>query len=287
MDQVNGASAVRGMLDPFELPEVGGRAEHSGGGQENIEQFGGVGIVTQPPLLRPGLGRGTGAVASSVRSSEETSMPAESKSKSQGGAELAERVGYLAEHDLIKRDEKRNILTKNGELLVRRAGDKISVQGESEGKDRCAVSIYYSGTVYHHYFIFSDNGEVKRVYPVQATRQDKVVWQASGEAHPSVGDLTEEIKRRHEASSVGIVRPREDRSAPDDGESRAIAAPRPGGRSQLALAAIVEANRVERFVALNARKNLIDYQQQRAEGSAARRKDPGLPRYGDKGASSN
>ena len=114
-----------------------------------------------------------------------------------------------------------------------------------------------------------------------------MLWQASGEAHQSVRDLTEEIKRRHEASSVGIVRAREDRSAPDDGESRAIAAPRPGGRSKLALAAIVESNRVERFVALTARKNLIEYQQQRAEASAARRKDLGLPRYGNKDASSN
>jgi hypothetical protein len=278
MGQVTGASAVRGTSDVFELQSVGGKAEQRGVEKrrvEGTEVLSKVGdIITQPPSLRPRSGGGADALASTTRSSEEPTILAESKS--QGAAELPERVGYLAEHDLIKRDEKRNILTNDGTLLVRRAGDKISVLGEKGCKDRCAVSIYYAGAVHHHYFIFSDSGEVKRVYPVQATRQDTVVWRASGETHQSVSDLTEEIKRRHEASIAGVMREREDRSAPVGGGSRAIAAQQSGGRSEAALNAIVTGNRVERLVAVNVGMNLFEFKQRRAEGAASKKKRLGL-----------
>jgi len=277
MGQVTGASAVRGTSDVFDLQSVGGKAEQRGSEKrrvEGTEVLSKVGdIITQPPSLRPRSDGGSDALASTTRSSEEPTMPAESKRR--GAAELPERVGYLAEHDLIKRDEKRNILTRDGELLVRRAGDKISVQGESEDKDRCAVSIYYAGAVHHHYFIFSDNGEVKGVYPVQATRQDTVVWRASGETHQSVSDLTEEIKRRHEASIVGVMREREDRSVPADGGSREIAARQSGRRGEAALEAIVNGNRLERLVAVNVSMNLFEFKQRRAEGAAGKRKGLG------------
>jgi hypothetical protein len=145
----------------------------------------------QSPTLRLPLASAAGS-ADETRARDDSSEPTEKAIKL-----LPILNGYDAHHSLIRKDETGNIVTKSGEYCVRRAGDMVSLDAKTSGKERCAVTVYHDKDIYHHYFIGSGE-KFQRIVPFQESFKHKVIWRTVDQPFDSIDEFVSHVQANPE-----------------------------------------------------------------------------------------